>query len=235
MENKLPYKIFFINECAATIDFGNIISEEINKKVIALFNRLCMEPPEGMVEAIPAYSSLTLYFNVCFLRKRISSQANVIDWIKAELHRQMQSDLTSPTEQKDTVRIPVCYEDKFAIDLLWMSKQKKIPVEEIIRLHFSKQYRVYMLGFLPGFPYMAEVDEKIAVPRKPQPQAISSGSVGIAGKQTGIYPLTSPGGWQIIGRTPIKIFDKNKTRLCLLKAGDYVEFYPITKNEFENY
>jgi inhibitor of KinA len=235
MENEPPYKIFFINECAATIDFGNIISEEINGRVITLFNRLCKDPPEGMIEAIPAYSSLTVYFNVCFLRKKISSQVRVNDWIMAELHRQMQLDLTGSTEQKDTVRIPVCYEDEFAIDLLWMSKQKNIPVEEIIRLHFSKQYRVYMLGFLPGFPYMAEVDEKIAIPRKPQPQTIPFGSIGIAGKQTGVYPLTSPGGWQIIGRTPIKIFDKNKTSLCLLKAGDYVEFYPITKNEFENY
>ena len=92
-----------------------------------------------------------------------------------------------------------------------------------------------MLGFLPGFSYMAEVDEKIAVPRKPQPQPLMAGSVGIAGRQTGIYPLNSPGGWQIIGRTPLKMFDKDKKESCLLKAGDYIEFYPITKNEFENY
>lgn len=235
MENSAPYKIFFINECAATIDFGNTISEEINRKVITLFNRLCTKPPQGMIEAIPAYSSLTVYFNICLLRKRISSHVKVNDWITGELHRQMQADLAGTTGQKNTVRIPVCYDDEFAIDLLWMSRQKNIPAEEIVRLHFSKPYRVYMLGFLPGFPYMAEVEEKIAVPRKPQPQAIPAGSVGIAGKQTGVYPLTSPGGWQIIGRTPIKIFDKDKTRLCLLNAGDYVEFYPITKNEFENY
>jgi len=88
---------------------------------------------------------------------------------------------------------------------------------------------------LPGFTYMGEVDEKIAIPRKPQPQAIPAGSVGIAGRQTGVYPLNSPGGWQIIGRTPLRIFDINKNDPCLVKAGDYVEFYPITANEFKNY
>ena len=92
-----------------------------------------------------------------------------------------------------------------------------------------------MLGFLPGFAYMGEVDEKISVPRKPQPQRIVAGSVGIAGKQTGTYPLNSPGGWQIIGRTPLKLFDANRKEPCLLKAGDEVEFYSITKDEFENY
>lgn len=92
-----------------------------------------------------------------------------------------------------------------------------------------------MLGFLPGFAYMGEIDDQIAIPRKKQPQPVVAGSVGIAGKQTGVYPLNSPGGWQIIGRTPLKMFDKNKTEPCLLRAGDYVEFFAITKDEFENY
>ena len=227
------YKIFFISEFAATIDFGNVINEEINKRIISLFDQFCHFPPQGMIEAIPAYSSLTVYFDLPSLRKKLSPHQRVDEWIIGELHRQMQDDIECFIEEKNIVRIPVCYENEFAIDLPWMSTEKKIPGEEIIHSHHSKQYRVYMLGFLPGFAYMAEVDELIAIPRKPQPQLISAGSVGIAGRQTGIYPFNSPGGWQIIGRTPVKMFDNNE--LCLLKAGDYVEFYPITRNEFEDY
>jgi len=133
----------------------------------------------------------------------------------------------------DLIRIPVCYDNEFAIDLPWIAEQKSLTREEIIRLHSSRQYHVYMLGFLPGFSYMGEVDEKIIVRRKPEPQQILAGSVGIAGKQTGIYPLNSPGGWQIIGRTPLKMFNKDNIEPCLLKAGDAVEFYSITSEEFD--
>ena len=130
--------------------------------------------------------------------------------------------------------IPVCYDDEFAIDLPWIAEQKNLTREEIVLLHSSRQYHVYMLGFLPGFSYMGEVDERIVVPRKPEPLPISAGSVGIAGKQTGIYPLNSPGGWQIIGRTPLKMFNKDNDEPCLLKAGDSVEFYSITIDEFNH-
>ncbi len=235
METSLSYKIFFIGDSAATIDFGNVVDEEINKKVIALFNHLSQHPVEGMIETIPAYSSVTIYYNVLSLRKRISQQKKIYEWIRNELHKLMHNDFADIQTTTNLVRIPVCYENEFSIDLHWIAEQKNISPEEIIRLHTSKQYRVYMLGFLPGFAYMGEVEEQIAIRRKPQPQPIMAGSIGIAGKQTGIYPLNSPGGWQIIGRTPLKMFDKDKDEPCLLKAGDYVEFYSITKDEFENY
>jgi len=231
----LTYNIFFISESAATIDFGSTINEEMNKKIIALFDRLSDHPAEGMVEAIPAYSSITLYFDICSLRYKVNPQMKVHDWIINELHKQMRADLSAPNQEKHVVRIPVCYDADLAPDLLWISKQRKINPEEIVQLHHSTQYRVYMLGFLPGFAYMAEVDERIAIPRKPQPRVIAAGGVGIAGRQTGIYPLNSPGGWQIIGRTPLKMFDVNANPMCRVKAGDYVEFYPITRDEFENY
>jgi inhibitor of KinA len=107
-----------------------------------------------------------------------------------------------------------------------------ISPEEVIALHTSKTYRVFMLGFLPGFAYMGQVDEKIAMPRKPQPVNIAAGSVGIAGRQTGIYPLDSPGGWQIIGKTPLKLFDAEREDPVLLQAGDHVQFFSISKNDF---
>jgi len=231
----LTYDIFFISESAATIDFGSTISEEMNKKIIALFDRLNDHPAEGLIEAIPAYSSITLYFDICSLRSKINPQMKIHDWIIDELHKQMQTDITVSNQEKHVVRIPVCYDASFAPDLPWIAKQRKIDAGEIVRLHHSTQYRVYMLGFLPGFAYMAEVDERISIPRKPQPRPIVAGGVGIAGRQTGIYPLKSPGGWQIVGRTPVKMFDINANPMCRVKAGDYVEFYPITKDEFENY
>ena len=235
MQATASYKIFFIGDSAATIDFGNIINEEINKKAISLFNYLSQHPLEGTIEAIPAYSSVTIYMNVPLLRKKISQEKKVYEWITKELHKIMLQDLEGTQPEKNVVRIPVCYEDQFATDIHWLAEQKNISHQDIIRIHTSRQYRVYMLGFLPGFAYMAEVDDQVAVPRKAQPQWILAGSVGIAGKQTGIYPLNSPGGWQIIGRTPLKMFDKDEAEPCLLKAGDYVQFYPITKDEFEDH
>jgi len=235
MQSFPPYKIFFISDSAATIDFGNFIDEDINKRALAIFHHLQQFPILGMIEAIPAYSSVTVYFDICLLRKKISFELKVHEWINNELHKLMQTNHTATAEDKKIIRIPVCYDDEFAIDILWISEQRSISKETIIQLHHSKQYRVYMPGFLPGFAYMGQVDEAIEIPRKPQPQLIPAGSVGIAGRQTGIYPLHSPGGWQIIGRTPLQMFDKNKNECCLLSAGDYIEFYPITKHEFENY
>jgi inhibitor of KinA len=235
MQATPPYKIFFIGDSAATIDFGNIINEDINKKAISLFNYLSQHPLEGTIEAIPAYSSVTIYVNVPLLRKKISPEKKVYEWVTRELHKIMLQDFEDTYREMNVVRMPVCYEDEFAPDIHWLAEQNNISAQNIIRIHTSRQYRVYMLGFLPGFAYMAEVDDQIAVPRKPQPQWILAGSVGIAGKQTGIYPLNSPGGWQIIGRTPSKMFDKERAESCLLKAGDFVKFYPITRDEFEDH
>src|SRR4030095_15095963 len=235
MENSASYKIHFINDSAVAIDFGNVIDREINAKAITLFNYLTQHPIEGMIEAIPAYSSVAIYFDIPLLRKKISSHKKVYEWIQNKLNQLMLTEFAGFQTIPDLIRIPVCYDNVFAIDLPWIAEQKGLTGEEIIHLHSSRQYHVYMLGFLPGFSYMGEVDQRIVVPRKPEPQSILAGSVGIAGKQTGIYPLNSPGGWQIIGRTPLKMFDQNKTEPCLLKAGDSVEFYSITKDEFENY
>lgn len=235
MATSTSYRIFFIGDSAVTIDFGNVIDQDLNKKAIALFNHLSQHPFEGMIEALPAYSSVTIYFDIPLLRKKIPAGRNLYEWTAKELRKLMSTDLADTVTGENLIRIPVCYEKEFANDVQWIAEQKNISVGEIIHLHKLKPYRVYMLGFLPGFAYMGQVDEQIAVPRKPQPQAIRAGSVGIAGRQTGIYPLNSPGGWQIIGRTPLKMFDKDKGELCLLRAGDHVEFYSITKDEFENY
>ena len=229
------YHIFPLGDSALTIDFGNIIDEGINKEVMNRFQQLNDEPLSGVLELVPAYSSLTIHFDMPGLHKKIQAQTSVFDWLKEQLEELLKKPVPSAGQQQRTITIPVCYETPFAPDLAKLALAKNLTEEEVIRIHTSKTYRVYMLGFIPGFSYLGEVDERIMMPRKQQPQPVQAGSVGIAGRQTGIYPLTSPGGWQIIGRTPLKLFDADKQEPVLLKAGDIVQFISITKNEFANH
>jgi inhibitor of KinA len=231
----LPYRIFPLGDAAVTIDFGNVIDDTINKEVLALFHQLSKDPLQGMIEAIPAYSSITVYYDIYNTSKKIPADKPVYEFICEQLHLRLQQPVPENETISELVTIPVCYEKEFAPDIEYLAREKNITVDEIIHIHTSRQYRVYMLGFLPGFSYMGEVDEKIVFPRKPQPVTVAAGSVGIAGKQTGIYPLVSPGGWQIIGRTPLKLYSAEKEKPTLLKAGDTVQFISISKNEFENY
>jgi inhibitor of KinA len=243
-----PYRIFPLGDTAITIDFGNVIDERINSKVLALFHQLSAEPLPGMIEAVPAYGSLTVYYDVFGISKTGITGKSVFEFMCGQLSERLDQPLKEENEVSRLVTIPVCYEKEFAPDIEYLAKEKNISAEEVIRIHSSKQYRIYLLGFLPGFSYMGEVDEKIAVSRKPQPVTVAAGSVGIAGKQTGIYPLASPGGWQIIGRTPLILFDAAPSKspppvggetsedsFCLLHPGDRVQFISISKDEFESY
>ena len=235
MPEPLTHTIFPISDSALTIDFGNIIDESTNSKVLSLFRSFQMNPPEGVIEVVPAYSSLTIYYDVFQISKSIPPDQTVFEWLSWDLQERVQLPLETNDKDSRQIEIPVCYENEFAPDMEGLSARNGISVEEIIHIHCSKQYRVYMLGFLPGFSYMGEVDERISLPRKSQPKAVEAGSVGIAGRQTGIYPFSAPGGWQIIGRTPLKLFDPAKEEPTLLRAGDMVRFTSIRKNEFENY
>lgn len=227
--------IFPLGDAALTVDFGNSISEAVNKKVVSLFKELQNSPLPGMIEAVPAYSSLTVFYDILSLRKKVPPEKTVFEWMKKKVDTFLQHPAGFTDEGGKLIRIPVCYDHDLGNDLTGISERKKITTDEIVRLHTSTIYRVYMLGFLPGFPYMGEVDERIAVPRKHEPAPVAAGSAGIAGKQTGIYPFDSPGGWQIVGRTPIKLFNKEKQEPTLLNAGDNVQFYSISRDEFENY
>jgi len=256
----LPYTIFPLGDSAITIDFGNCIDEIVNKQVIARFRQLEQIPLRGMTEAVPAYSSLTIYYDIAAVKKMAPLMAAAFDWMKKQTEEWLQHPPPADQEKERKVKIPVCYDTEFATDIQEVANLKAVSIEELIQLHESREYRVYMLGFLPGFAYMGEVDEKIVMPRKPQPVNIAAGSVGIAGKQTGIYPLASPGGWQIIGRTPLKLFkapppqespkesirtlrtnlppaggETSEESFCLLQPGDKVQFYSITKDEFDNF
>jgi inhibitor of KinA len=230
-----PYRIFPLGDTAITIDFGNVIDEAINDHVLKLFHELRSNPLPGTIEVVPSYSAVTVYYDVFAISKTLSNGKSVYDHICENLNKKLENIPAGDDKLFNLVNIPVCYDKEFAPDIEKLAKEKNISPEEVIRIHTSREYRVYMLGFLPGFSYMGEVDEKIAMSRKHQPETVAAGSVGIAGKQTGIYPFISPGGWQVIGRTPLKLFDADKEKPTLLKEGDRVQFISISKNEFENY
>lgn len=227
-----PYSIFPLGDSALTIDFGNIIEEDINKKVHRLFHHLKTTGDAAILDLVPAYSSLTIYYDVFSLQQpeRTSFESMVMI-----LERLLSKTAVSFEQKNTSFEVPVCYSEKFAPDINYIAEKNALSVEEIIQIHTSKTYKVYMLGFLPGFTYMGEVDRRIEIERKSSPVKLLAGAVGIAGKQTGIYPLDSPGGWQIIGRTPVQIFKKEDNPPVLFHPGDEVKFYSITEDEFENY
>lgn len=228
-----PYTIFPLGDSALTIDFGNVINDEINKKVLQLYYQIKEAHIPYISDVIPAYSSLTVCYEVYSIYANDHSSFETM----AELIENIAAGETKSKENiSRVIEVPVCYATKYAYDLNEIASQKNLSPEDVIAIHTSKAYRVYMLGFLPGFAYMGEVNDEIAVPRKNQPRInVEAGSVGIAGKQTGIYPLLSPGGWQIIGRTPLTLFDKDAVNPVLFQPGDEVKFYSISEHEFADY
>lgn len=229
-----PYIIKSLGDAALIIDFGNTIDEKINHIVYTLFFHLNKNPIEGVTELIPGYCSLTLCYDVNTVLKSYSPNSAVFEWLGNKVKDAISAIPALVEIEPSLIKVPVCYDKIFGTDLDHIAERNQISVEEIIQIHTSSVYHIYMLGFLPGFAYMGKVDERIATPRKKTPVNVEEGCVGIAGFQTGIYPLTSPGGWQIIGKCPLKIFSKEKNGTTLFKAGDRVQFYSISKDEFED-
>jgi inhibitor of KinA len=230
------FSIFPLGESALVIDFGDKIDVEINKKVGRLFKRLKSIEEPIIIDLVPAYSSLAVYFNLYVLQQEKLRDESSFDLMSDFIESLAMEDEEVHEEKTTLIEIPVCYNCMYGSDLALSAHHKDLSIEKFIEIHTSVVYRVYMIGFLPGFPYMGETDERIALPRKTIPRKdVPAGSVGIAGRQTGIYPLTSPGGWQIIGRTPVSMFNKNNKRPVLLQPGDEVKFYSITEHEFANY
>lgn len=235
MSDHPSYRIFALGDSAITVDWGNCINEAVNRTVLAHYHDLCERPLPFVQEVISAYSSLTIYYDVLQVRSKKGSALTAFDHMRQLLEERLREPVSVHEKEGELVRIPVCYEKPFATDLVSLALSKHLSTEELIAIHTASVYRVYMLGFLPGFTYMGEVDERIAMPRKPVPETVMPGSVGIAGRQTGVYPLVSPGGWHIIGRTPLALFAPDRESPALLRAGDRVQFYSISRHEFENY
>jgi len=212
-----------VGDSALVIIFGDMINENINKKVHAVAKAIEHASPEWLVEVVPTYTSVYVYYDPLKI-----SYSQVIETVKPFLSAEPRE------EEKEIIEIPVAYGGTFGPDIAFVAQYNNITIDEVIEIHSKPLYRVYMLGFLPGFAYLGSMDDRIATPRLEKPRLkVPAGSVGIAGKQTGWYAIESPGGWRLIGRTPLKTFDLHKKPPSIVKAGDYVKFVPISEEEFQ--
>ena len=233
MENARPYEIFPLGDSALTIDLGNRISSHLNQKVLGMQEWFSKHPFDGMKDLILGYSSLSILYDPFHIQKKNKLNGTASAYVREKLEEAYLRSADAAEENGEEINLPVCYDGGFGIDLAQIAESRQLTVEEVIEIHLSRVYRVYMMGFLPGFAYMGEVDQRIQVSRKQKPVKVAAGSVGIANGQTGIYPLDSPGGWQIIGRTPVRLFEADAELPVKLKAGQAIRFRRITLSEFE--
>lgn len=240
-----------LGDCAVVVTLGQQPDENVHRLVTLLSQYLEEKPISGMIEYIPAFISVTILYDP--LQVMMSMQKAEESFVPAAsgapgtesyphaiISRQLERIVDLLQESNEVtprlVEIPVCYGGEYGPDLDFVASHNGISAEDVIRLHGSRDYLVYMLGFAPGFPYLGGMDKRIAAPRKATPRlAIPRGSVAIAGEQTGIYPIETPGGWQLIGSTPMQLFLPYMDPPTLLQAGDRIRFYPITRNEYDRW
>lgn len=212
-------------DSAVCVEFGNEISPEINKKIRAF--KIAVEKSDipGIVETVPTYRSLLVHYH-----------PEVIGFkeLTEKFDKLMGSLSSIPIPPPTVIEIPVLYGGEMGPDIENVAEHNHKTVEEVIKIHTSEEYLIYMIGFIAGFPYLGGMSKEIATPRLKSPRVkIEGGSVGIAGEQTGIYPVASPGGWQLIGRTPLKLYDADREKPVLLEAGQYIKFAAVTEEEYK--
>ncbi|PWI58405.1 5-oxoprolinase subunit PxpB [Sulfoacidibacillus thermotolerans] len=218
-------EIYPLGDCAVVIQFSKMIEPSVQSFIQKAQNAIECHPFSGFLECTPAYTTLTVFYDPVAI-----SYAEVIQKLRHTIARVSESEVT----QSRIVSIPVCYGGVYGPDLSFVAQYHGLTESEVIKLHTSPEYQVFMIGFAPGFPYLGGLSKRLVTPRKTTPRSqIQAGSVGIAGEQTGIYSVSTPGGWQIIGRTPIQLFHVENHPPSLLQAGDKVRFIPITEREYK--
>ena len=214
-----------VGDRAISIDFGQVIDPTINRHIRQTIERIKALQLDGIIELVPTYCALLVEYDAM-----LYSYSEICNIIEPTLEEGMANTIN---ELVTVVEVPTVYGGEFGPDLSFVASHNHLSEDEVISIHSGTDYLVYMLGFIPGFTYLGGMDPRIATPRLSSPRTlIPAGSVGIAGEQTGTYPSDSPGGWQIIGRTPVTMYDMSKAQAALLKAGDYVRYVPIDESEF---
>jgi KipI family sensor histidine kinase inhibitor len=217
-------RIVAASDQAFLVRLGDDISESTHARVVAALAALDHTHPPWLADLVPAYASVLVVFDPAAV-----SPDEVAAWIAARL-----AEAIEIRPEPRAMTVPVLYDPAVGLDLLDLSRELGLAVEELVALHCGRDYLVYMLGFKPGFPYLGTLDDRLVVPRLATPRtAVPAGSVAIAGRQTGIYPVQSPGGWHVIGRTPLAIFAPTRSQPFLLRSGDRVRFEPIDKARFD--
>ncbi|PIC75967.1 kinase inhibitor [Sporosarcina sp. P19] len=237
MSDQKSLDIKVLGDSAIIIKLGEGIHPSIHQQVKNLSFLLDEYPFDGFIESVPAYNSLAVYYSPFLVYQ--SNNGFQIDGTPIEKVTHYINTLAVqiselPVTEGRLVEIPVLYGGEFGPDLQIVAETHGMSIEEVIKIHTTPEYLVYMIGFAPGFPFLGGLDERIATPRKLTPRtSIPPGSVGIAGKQTGVYPLETPGGWQIIGRTPTDLFVPDMSPPSLLQSGDKIKFCPMTQEEYD--
>ena len=234
------FSLYPLSESAITLQYGEEIAINRHRELLQLMQQIQDDPFPGFREVSIAFHTVTIFFDpyTVFENVKQSPISYISDWLNKKASwlgndiPDAKASATITIASREQL-IPVCYEEPFAFDLDTLAAYHGIDPETVISMHTNQSFYVFMVGFTPGFPYMGILPPALDTPRKATPSLmVPAGSVGIAGQQTGIYPFTSPGGWNIIGRTPIKLFDINDNDPCLLKAGDRVRFSRIDRNTF---
>jgi inhibitor of KinA len=224
-------RIVPLGDSAVIVEFEERIDVAINAQAVALARRVLAAAIPGVRDVVPTFRSVAVYFDPLrtdydILTERLALDAGHVSRTDGE---------RATPEPREPIRVPVCYGGAFGPDLADVAAFAGLTERGVADLHAATAYRVFMLGFLPGFAYMGTVDPRIAAPRRPTPRpSVPAGSVGIAGVQTGIYPSESPGGWQLIGRTPLRVFDSARAEPSVFAAGDLVQFYTIEPADFDS-
>ncbi len=217
-------RILTAGDSSLLVEFGNEISPEINRKIASTVKLLRDQNIEGVVDVIPAFCSLLINYDPRVVR---------YEQMRKRIEDLVRVDVRGGTQTKKIFEIPVLYGGEYGPDLPYIAEHAGLTEEEVVAIHSSADYLIYMLGFLPGFCYLGGLDERIHTPRLANPRIrIPAGSVGIGGSQTGIYPLDSPGGWQLMGMTPVKTYDPARAVPILVQAGEYIRFVPIDEAEY---
>ncbi|MBQ5953659.1 MAG: 5-oxoprolinase subunit PxpB [Lachnospiraceae bacterium] len=218
-------RFLLTGDTSLTVEFGNEINESINHDIRAYKIALEKAGIPGIVETVPTYRSLMVHYDPSVIRYGA---------LREKLEQLLGEMAAIEIPPSPVLEIPVLYGGEMGPDLPFVAEHAGMSEEEVVRIHSSAEYLIYMLGFTPGFTYLGGMSDKIAVPRLKQPRVkIPAGSVGIAGTQTGVYPIDSPGGWQLIGRTPVKMYDPDREVPILPEAGQYIKFFPVTQEEYD--
>lgn len=222
-----------LGDNALVLEVGSVIDESTHRRVQAAWRALAAAPLPAVGELVPAYTTVTVYYDPWAAVQAGAPEENIPEWLAAKLRERLKHPPKTEKAKPRLVEVPVCYGGEFGPDLARVAAQAKIFPEEVIRRHGKGEYLVHLLGFAPGFPYLGGLPKELHTPRHAKPRMnVPPGSVGIGGEQTGIYPLATPGGWNLIGRTPLRIFRPEQNPPVLLAAGDRVRFRAITPAEF---
>jgi inhibitor of KinA len=238
LANKDYFELSPLGDSAIVITFGYEIKYDIHKKIKTCMILLENEPIIGFIECVPAFTNLTIFYDPLVVynehkKRKTVEDISPFEVVRSIIEKKLQQIEADQELTHRTVSIPVCYGGEYGPDLEYVARHNHLTSEEVIHIHSNGEYLAYMIGFAPGFPFLGGLSEKIATPRRSSPRTkIPAGSVGIAGMQTGVYPISTPGGWQLIGQTPTRLFLPNENPPILLEAGDVVKFYPISHQEY---